>query len=219
MIRKSGTCSKCKENKIIHVDTLCRKCYDYKYRDRIKKNSTEWRKNNPEKLRISRDKNRFGISRDIVLERDNWQCQKCGMTQEAHFVIFNRSLDMHHIDGEGRGKQDPNNDFDNIISLCTRCHTKLHNDIMAEERWGELVDQDDSKWKYPKIREIVDNKRKSLGTLAKAKQELADELEVKFYTIDHKYYDRKEGFLTEIQKRKNKHNALSTKGETQGEKS
>ena len=205
-------CEEC-EGEVRGNAKLCGSCY-----------SKEYRKNNPEKVKaynemryirdiekiqsyqkIYRDLSRFGISRDIVLERDNWQCQKCGMTQEAHFVIFNRSLDMHHIDGEGRGKQNPNNDFDNIISLCTRCHTKLHNDIMAQERWGELVDQDDSEWKYPKIRELVQIEVSKGNNIGESKKIVAERLNKSYGSIDHKFYAIK-------------HNALSTKGETQGGK-
>lgn len=187
---------------------LCGSCY-----------SKEYRKNNPEKVKAYnemryirdiekiqayqktyRDKSRFGVSRNIILERDNWQCQKCGMTQEAHFVIFNRSLDMHHIDGEGRGKQNPNNDIDNIISLCTRCHTKFHNDIMAKERWGNLIVQDDSVWEFPKLREMVQSHIDKGLNVGEAKRKVAKKLNKSYGSIDHKYYVKK-------------HNALSTEQE------
>lgn len=47
-----------------------------------------------------------------IKNRDGNKCQKCG-TEE--------SLLIHHIDGNDR-----NNDFINLMTLCARCHCKLH---------------------------------------------------------------------------------------------
>lgn len=103
----------------------------------------EWRKKNPEKAREhrlkehklynsrhpervkkSKDLHRYGGNRDKVLERDNWQCQDCGMSQEQHIILFNRGLTIHHKDGTGYNSKIKNNDLDNLITLCMRCHGK-----------------------------------------------------------------------------------------------
>lgn len=88
-----------------------------------------WAKKNPElkkKLdRASKDRIFFGGNRTFVLERDNWQCRNCGMSQEQHMVLFNRSLAVHHIDGNGYNKKEKNNDPDNLITYCLRCHARL----------------------------------------------------------------------------------------------
>lgn len=54
-----------------------------------------------------------------VLKRDNYQCQSCGNR-------FN--LDVHHKDGNSyhRVKQQTNNKMDNLITLCHKCHLRLH---------------------------------------------------------------------------------------------
>lgn len=72
-------------------------------------------------------KNRFGGNRERVLERDNWTCQFCGMNNEQHILLFGRSLTIDHIDGNGRYSQIKNNNMNNLITLCLRCHGRKDN--------------------------------------------------------------------------------------------
>ena len=101
---------------------------EYRKKNREKVNELEktWRKNNPGRRSAwdARYKNNklFGGSRQLALERDNWQCQECGMNQEQHFVLFGRGLTVHHKDGDGLKCDNPNNDLDNLQTLCLRCH-------------------------------------------------------------------------------------------------
>lgn len=194
-------CIKCKEKKV-YATGLCRRCYNKKNKDRITEKSREWAKNNKEKMseygRQMRDKLLFGGNMQEVYERDNFQCQKCGMSQEQHFVLFNKHLIIHHKDVHGRRHPNPNHDVDNLLTVCIRCHADIHNKLVAEERWGDLLEQDDSEYKYPKIRELVEKKDKELGGIQKAKRAVAKDLDVSFWTIDTKYYERKEKFLYEV---------------------
>ncbi len=118
-------CKECQEDTKQRI-ILCPKCY-----------AKDWRKKNPNKIRAYLEKNKdriklqtnknndlklFGGKRFIVLERDNWECQECGMTQEQNIVLFGRSLSIHHIDGNGRGSKNPNNDLNNLVTLCFKCH-------------------------------------------------------------------------------------------------
>ncbi len=160
-------------------------------KERIKKTDKIWRDDNKDKTEESRDKSRFGGNVQEVLERDNFQCQNCEMSQEQHIIIFGTRLDIHHLDGKGRNARIKNNDINNLICLCHICHRKVHSKIIMTKRWGGLLEQDDSEYLYPEIRKIIQSKKEKLGTLEKAKQELADELGVAFFNIDHKYYDRK----------------------------
>lgn len=60
-----------------------------------------------------------------IRNRDNYQCQLCGVYQEE----ISRSLDIHHID-----YCKTNNDSQNLISLCTSCHSKMqgnHDELEA----------------------------------------------------------------------------------------
>lgn len=67
---------------------------------------------------------RFSGKRLIVLERDKYKCLDCGMTQTEHMDTWNKSLTINHIDGNGRNSIKPNNDLDNLETLCLRCHGK-----------------------------------------------------------------------------------------------
>ena len=65
--------------------------------------------------------------RKLVLERDNWTCQKCGSTDTLH---------CHHIDPI---KNNPieSADIDNCITFCIDCHIESHQQDGC--RYNELV--------------------------------------------------------------------------------
>ena len=63
---------------------------------------------------------RFSGNKYKVLERDNYTCQICGNTTQ---------LVVHHKDDSGQS-DNPNNDMDNLITLCRRCHINIHKVIM-----------------------------------------------------------------------------------------
>lgn len=54
----------------------------------------------------------------LVLNRDNWMCQRCGVGVE-------NELHVHHIEGV---VQQPSmaNDLENGITLCKKCHRWAH---------------------------------------------------------------------------------------------
>lgn len=192
MIRGTiAICKGCKEKKALFVKDLCRGCYDNKNRNRINKQKREWDRKNPEKRESSRDKSRVNGLRQDVYERDNFQCVKCGMTQEQHLVLFNKKLLIHHEDDNGRLSDTPNHVIDNLITVCFRCHNTIHKVRTKKDKFQGLLEQDDSDYKYPKIREILLNKKKKLGTITKAKKELAEEMGLSYHTVDHLHYYRK----------------------------
>jgi len=194
MIRGTiAICKDRKQKKALFVKNLCRKCYDTKHKDRILKTHREWDRRNTHKKKQSSNNFHFGGNRDLVLERDNWECQECGMSQEKCIILFNRQLSVHHKDENGLNvpKEEKNNDIDNLITMCTRCHNLLHRRINKERVFGNLLEQDDSEWKYPKIREALNNKKKRLGTITEAKEELGEELGVSYHGIDHMCYQKK----------------------------
>jgi len=164
-------------------------------KERVKATSNAWRKKNREKLieygRINRDLNDFGGNRQKALERDNFECQECGMSQEEHFILFNKGLNVDHIDGKGRYSEVKNNELSNLKTLCFRCHGKKDGPRCEKDVWGKLKEKDNSIWKYPKIKKEVTKRVKRLGTIGRAKQDLAEELGVSFWTIDNMCYDRK----------------------------
>jgi len=52
--------------------------------------------------------------RRAVLRRDRWRCQQCGATTQ---------LEIHHQQFRSHSGED---ELDNLITLCSDCHVKLH---------------------------------------------------------------------------------------------
>ena len=120
---------------------LCRECKrvkdkaDYrKHRDKRLAQYKKYAEANYEKVRkinkLAVNKRRFGIDRNKLITEDSI-CSNCGMTQEEHLDRYSLSLNIHHIDGNGRHAEKngmkPNNDPKNLQLLCQSCHTKEHN--------------------------------------------------------------------------------------------
>ncbi len=160
-------------------------------KERCRDQKREWCRKNRDKTIESWEKQEFGGNKQKVLERDNFECQDCGMSQERHIDLFNFQLTVHHIDGKGRRCKEKNNDMDNLITLCVRCHKQVHQELKNIEKWGDLLQQDDSDYRFPMIRKLVNSKSKKLGGLQKAKRAVAEDLNISFWTIDTKYYERK----------------------------
>lgn len=59
---------------------------------------------------------KYGGNRNKAWERDNYTCQLCGSKE---------NIVCHHIDGSGNTDH-PNNNLDNLITLCSACHSSLH---------------------------------------------------------------------------------------------
>jgi len=57
--------------------------------------------------------------RKMVLERDNWECQKCGS---------DKFLECHHIDPVSTNPLFAN-DIDSCITFCKKCHKFVHTEI------------------------------------------------------------------------------------------
>jgi len=65
--------------------------------------------------------------RSRALERDNHQCQSCGMTEEEHQEKFGTGLNVHHItDVEEFDDPDVADTLENVETLCAECHGKEH---------------------------------------------------------------------------------------------
>lgn len=66
-----------------------------------------------------KDKMRFSSNKKHVLERDGSKCVDCGSTKR---------LVIHHKDGSGKS-ENPNNEIDNLITLCHSCHMRHHSGV------------------------------------------------------------------------------------------
>ncbi len=115
-------------------EEIKRKSRDYKKRNKKKikaymkkyypKNKIKMLENSHKNSRIRHDKINFGGNREEALKRDKWRCRECGMTNKAHLKIYGKEITIHHKDGLGTKSKIKNNDLENLITLCLRCHGK-----------------------------------------------------------------------------------------------
>lgn len=58
-------------------------------------------------------------TKSTVLKRDKFNCRLCGSHE---------SLCIHHKDGSGDQayNEKANNNFTNLLTVCRKCHVKLH---------------------------------------------------------------------------------------------
>ncbi len=108
------------KNKLYH------KNYKIKYPEKIKIIEKNYFLRNPGIMEKLHDKRYFDGMRIKALERDNFTCQICGMTEEEHLKKWDCSLIVHHKDGNGRDMKNPNNKLSNLQTLCKIHHGKEH---------------------------------------------------------------------------------------------
>lgn len=67
----------------------------------------------------------FNIIKEIIKKRDDYRCQgeNCSMTQEEHFIIYGRDIEVHHIDYNKK-----NNKEINLLTLCKQCNMRANID-------------------------------------------------------------------------------------------
>jgi len=113
---------------------LCKLCLREKDHERQKR----WNQEHPEKKKEYNQKykkrieSQYGISVATIrryglktaLEVYDKYHRKCAYCSEEN------DLTIHHLDNKGRNYEDkglkPNNDIDNLIVLCRRCHGRIH---------------------------------------------------------------------------------------------
>lgn len=75
-------------------------------------------------------KKRYGDDWDnvrmIVYERDNYTCQKCGISMNESIKKFKQPLHVHHIIPFLKSFD---NSMSNLIALCPRCHRKVEAEL------------------------------------------------------------------------------------------
>ncbi len=68
----------------------------------------------PKRTRIRLSAEVYSAVRRQIFERDGWRCQICGSFS---------NLEVHHQ--QFRSQSGPDAD-DNLITLCSRCHSEIH---------------------------------------------------------------------------------------------
>lgn len=99
-------------------------------KEKIKQYWMEYKANNQEKFHLKHKKTnnraRFSGLKPFILERDNYSCLHCGMTNKQHIKKWGYELTIDHIDGKGSNVpvKLKNNEIDNLQTLCMSCHGK-----------------------------------------------------------------------------------------------
>ena len=152
-----------------------RKRYQKKNREKIREYYRKWRKKNTKKTRgyshtYYRKKHpivkRFEVAengegwiqkRKEALERDNYTCQVCG----------GKATEVHHIDGTGsnRPEKERNNNLDNLLSVCHKCHIQL--DLKRFENGFNKGEWHEKKERNKKIYWIYKNTKMSQTKISK----------------------------------------------------
>jgi len=82
--------------------------------------------NHSKYLRRRYDDLGFNGNRVLCLIRDEFRCQDCGIQDYGDTI-----LNVHHLNGKRTSNAD--NNLENLITLCVRCHTKRHKNHRREE--------------------------------------------------------------------------------------
>jgi hypothetical protein len=90
----------------------------------------------------------FSISlKENIKERDNYECQgkDCSMTQEEHYMMYGRDIEVHHIDYNRKNCKETN-----LITLCKQCNLRAN---YNKDYWAQYY--------FDKINFIYKNKEKN----------------------------------------------------------
>ena len=103
-------------------------------------------------------------------ERDDHQCQFCGMTNEEHKEKYPRGLEAHHVIKSNDGGEDHPR---NLITVCVECH-KLLERTQAEalSRILDIHAVDDNQEEIEQIESQLDNLKDRLQTQRDANKKL-----------------------------------------------
>lgn len=149
--RKFNQCVSCNTTIFPHIGRgLCYKCYNKELWEKIKNNPIKHKehlkriskkyhslpKNKKRQLgKLNRELRYFSGKREFVLQRDKYQCIKCG--EKNNLVV-------HHIDKKGDRKNiiEYNNKFYNLVTLCRKCHLQIHfighsYNKLPENKWSK----------------------------------------------------------------------------------
>lgn len=102
----------------------CKKWYEKnkEYRSKYYKTYYKTKLNYHLERRRVHDIGIHDLLKEEVFKRANFVCENCGSDKYK--------LDIHHLDGKGKGSVVKNNNMDNLALLCVLCHTKFHKGLI-----------------------------------------------------------------------------------------
>lgn len=106
-------------------------CWNELYSDEYSgENSPFWKENNEGRYGGSWEQRREGI-----VERDGFECRKCGMSREDHRDVYGFDIHVHHIVPKRKFDQDIDAHKDeNLVTLCAQCHYNVEKLSVAEQK-------------------------------------------------------------------------------------
>ena len=137
-------------------------------KEKMKECRKRWNEKHPDYYKKLNLNNRTDGKRDSILKRDNYSCAFCKIKNIDHVHKYGRELAIHHKDNNGYYSKHPNNNIDNLITLCIPCHTNIH--IIRKEvircndnkQYKSITDAGlDNNLSVAAVKKICEEKRKS----------------------------------------------------------
>lgn len=136
---------------------------------------------------MSREGVGWSSVREDVLERDNYECRFCHISEEEHRSKYDRGLSAHHITPRREGGADT---LENLITVCQSCHTTLENieggSLSDNTTTRDPVDGRDEDGRFSEKRtdsEVLDAVQSHAPA---ATSDVADELDVTRQAADYR---------------------------------
>jgi predicted HNH restriction endonuclease len=98
-------------------------------RDKMGEKNPQWKggkSKHPKYSVLSSEIRRYGMTKKEALKVLGDKCNQCGMSNKESLERWGRNLVIHHIDGNGRNTNRPNNKLENLEIICSICHGKTH---------------------------------------------------------------------------------------------
>ena len=117
---KHKTCRQCGGTPI-KGRGLCSRCYGHQLEQK-----------HPDRRRMQKyraNQTRYFGGRFVeIMNAAEWKCERCGLADAESLERWDRHLDIHHQDGNGRLSDQPNHKFGNLEVLCCSCHRTTHHE-------------------------------------------------------------------------------------------
>ena len=68
--------------------------------------------------------------KEKIRKRDNYRCQKCGITKKQHLKKYKSNLEVHHIDYDKENCKE-----ENLITTCKRCNVRANKNRKYWEKY------------------------------------------------------------------------------------